>query len=394
MTTSFVSSFRRRLLGGVVVVILAAVAVFWWIWSGRSETTDDAQVDGHLHAISSRITGSVVRIDPDIQSNHFVNAGALLLELDPTDYDVALAQARAALTMSEAAHRAAVAEIPITRTTAFSQLDLARHNTAEAERRVEAELANLVNAQHRFEHDSVVYARAERDRERYRALVDKREISRSEYDARESEAQAALETLEGDRASVAAAEQEIAAAKSRVAQKQAETAGARSAPDRLADAKARAEAAAGEVQQARANVRAAELNLRYTKICAPVSGVIGRKTVEVGHRVQPGQTLLVIVPVDDIWVTANFKETQVRRMRPGLPVNVHVDAFGRDYAATVQDLPAAVGTLFSLLPPENASGNFVKVVQRLPVRVRLNDGQDPDHRLRPGMSAEAKVSFE
>jgi membrane fusion protein (multidrug efflux system) len=394
MTTSPVSPFRRRLLGGVVVVILAAVAVLWWIWSGRSESTDDAQVDGHLHAISSRITGSVVRIDPDVQNNHFVNAGALLLELDPTDYDVALAQARAALTMSEAAHRAAVAEIPITRTTAFSQLDLARHNTTEAEQRVEAELADLASVEHRLEHDSVVYARAERDRERYRALVDKREISRSEYDARESEARAALETLEGDRASVTAAEQAIAVAKSRVAQKRAETAGARSAPDRLADAKARAEAAAGDVQQASANLRAAELNLRYTNIYAPVSGVIGRKTVEVGHRVQPGQTLLVIVPLDDIWVTANFKETQVRRMRPGLPVNVHVDAFGRDYAASVEDMPAAVGTLFSLLPPENASGNFVKVVQRLPVRVRLSDGQDPDHQLRPGMSAEAKVSFE
>ena len=149
-----------------------------------------------------------------------------------------------------------------------------------------------------------------------------------------------------------------------------------------------------QVQQAGANLRAAELNLRYTKVYAPVGGVIGRKTVEVGHRVQPGQTLLVIVPVNDIWVTANFKETQVRRMRPGLPVNVHVDASGRDYAATVQDMPAGVGTLFSLLPPENATGNFVKVVQRLPVRVRLNDGQDPEHQLRPGMSVEAKVSFE
>jgi membrane fusion protein (multidrug efflux system) len=387
-------TLTRRALAAAAVVLVAGLASIAWVRSGRSETTDDAQIEGHLHAISARVTGTVVRINPDVQNNHYVKAGTLLVELDPTDYDVALEQARATLTMREAAARASAAEVPITRATAFSQLDAAREDSSEAEERVAAEEANLSVAEHRVEHDAAVSDRAERDRQRYLALVEKREISRSEYDARESDAKAALETLEADRAAVRAALRAIAGAKRRVAQKRAEIAGARSAPDRVTDAAARSASAAGQVRQAAADVHAAELNLRYTKIYAPVGGIVGRKTVEVGHRVEPGQTLLVIVPVDDIWVTANFKETQVKRMRPGQAVRVYVDAFRLDYAGTVEDMPAAAGTLFSLLPPENASGNFVKVVQRLPVRIRLNPDQDPEHQLRPGMSAEARVRLE
>jgi membrane fusion protein (multidrug efflux system) len=394
MTKEHRTSLTRRTLAAAAVVLVAGIASIGWVSSGRSETTDDAQIEGHLHAISARVTGTVVRINPELQNNHYVKAGTLLVELDPTDYDVALEQARATLTTREAASRASAAEVPITRATAFSQLDVAREDTSEAEERVAAEEANLSVAEHRVEHDAAVSDRAERDRQRYLALVDKREISRSEYDARESDAKAALETLEADRAAVRSAQRAIAGAKSRVAQKRAEVAGARSAADRVTDATARSASAAGQVRQAAADVHAAELNLRYTKIYAPVGGIVGRKTVEVGHRVEPGQTLLVIVPVDDIWVTANFKETQVKRMRPGQAVRVYVDAFRLDYAATVEDMPAAAGTLFSLLPPENASGNFVKVVQRLPVRIRLNRDQDPEHQLRPGMSAEARVRFE
>jgi len=394
MTKEHRTSLTRRTLAAAAVILVAGLASIGWVRSGQSEATDDAQIEGHLHAISARVTGTVVRINPDLQNNHYVKAGTLLVELDPTDYDVALEQARATLTTREAASRASAAEVPITRATAFSQLDVAREDTSEAEERVAAEEANLSVAEHRVEHDAAVSDRAERDSQRYLALVEKREISRSEYDARESDAKAALETLEADRAAVRAAQRAIAGAKRRVAQKRAEIAGARSATDRVADATARSAAAAGQVRQAAADIRSAELNLRYTKIYAPVGGIVGRKTVEVGHRVEPGQTLLVIVPVDDIWVTANFKETQVKRMRPGQAVRVYVDAFRLDYAATVEDMPAAAGTLFSLLPPENASGNFVKVVQRLPVRIRLNPDQDPGHQLRPGMSVEARVRLE
>jgi membrane fusion protein (multidrug efflux system) len=200
-----------------------------------------------------------------------------------------------------------------------------------------------------------------------------------------------VETLDSDRAAVAAAEQKISQAKSLVAQREAQVASARTAPQQASDARAQLESAQGELDEARADVRTAELNLSYTKIYAPVSGVVGHKTVELGHRVQPGQTLLTVVPVDDIWITANFKETQLRHMRAGQPVVIHVDSFGRDYNGTVEDMAGASGPLFSLFPPENASGNYVKIVQRFPIRIHIDRDQDLEHNLRPGMSVEAKV---
>jgi membrane fusion protein, multidrug efflux system len=179
------------------------------------------------------------------------------------------------------------------------------------------------------------------------------------------------QALESDRAAVASIQQKIAQGRSLIAERQAQVQEARTAPQQLVDAQAKWQSSVGEVERAKADVRTAELNLGYTKIYAPVSGVIGRKTVELGQRIQPGQSLLAIVPLDDIWVTADFKETQLKYMRPGQSVSIHVDTFGRDYRGTVENLPGAAGTLFSLLPPDNASGNFVKGVQRLPVRIRF-----------------------
>jgi membrane fusion protein (multidrug efflux system) len=242
---------------------------------------------------------------------------------------------------------------------------------------VDSEQSNLVAAQHKVQQDEALYSRAERDRVRYQALVEKHEISRSEYDGRETESIAAAQTLESDRAAVESIRQKTAQARSLVAERQAQLQEARTAPQQVVDAQAKSQLSAGEVGRSQADVHTAELNLGYTKIYAPVSGVIGRKTVELGQRIQPGQSLLAIVPLDDVWVTADFKETQLKYMRPGQPVSIHVDTFGRDYRGTVENLPGAAGTLFSLLPPENASGNFVKVVQRLPVRIRIDRGEDP-----------------
>jgi membrane fusion protein (multidrug efflux system) len=320
-----------------------------------------------------------------------VAAGTLLLELDPTDYEVAAEQARAALTTRQATASAASMQVPVVEASAFSHLASARASESEAVDGVAVEEANLAAAEHQVEHDVLVAARAERDRERYLTLVEKREISRSEYDARETDAKAAAEALAADRASLAAARSRVAQAHGRVAERRADVTSAKTAPEQVADAKARSASSTAQVAQARADLRAAELNLRYTKIYAPVSGIIGRKTVEVGHRIQPGQGLMIIVPIDNLWVTANFKETELRLMRPGQSVRLHVDAFARDYGGTVEQMPGAAGTLFSLLPPENASGNYVKVVQRLPVRIQLASGEDPEHRLRPGMSVEARV---
>jgi membrane fusion protein (multidrug efflux system) len=200
--------------------------------------------------------------------------------------------------------------------------------------------------------------------------------------------------VESDRALVKSIEQKIAGARSLVDRREAQIETARTAPQQVTDARARSQSATGHLDRAKADLHTAQLNLSYTKIYAPVSGVIGRKTVELGHRLQPGQGLMVIVPLDDIWVTANFKETQLKRMRPGQSVRIHVDTFGRDFNGTIESLPGAAGPLFSIFPPENATGNYVKVVQRFPVRIRFDRDQDTQRLLRPGMSVEPTVSIQ
>jgi membrane fusion protein (multidrug efflux system) len=386
---------RPRRLPRWALFVLPAIAVVvllsWWLYAGHFESTDDAQIDGHLNAISARIGGTVLFINPKVENNQYVEAGTLLVELDPNDYQAALDHAKADFATKEGEERSAGVNVPITDTSAFSRLRLAEAAQETAAASVETEQADLLAAQHRVQQDEALYSRAERDRVRYQALVEKREISRSEYDARETESVASAQALESDRAAVTSIQQKIAQARSLVAERRAQVEEARTAPEQVVDAQSKSQSSRGEVQRAMADVRIAQLILGYTKIYAPVSGVIGRKTVELGQRIQPGQSLLAIVPVDDIWVTADFKETQLKYMRPGQSVSIHVDTFGRDYLGTVENLPGAAGTLFSLLPPENASGNFVKVVQRLPVRIRFNRDQDPQHFLRPGMSVEPTV---
>ena len=388
--------FRRpRRISGRALLPLAAVAVVaglgWWIYAQQFESTDDAQIDGHLDAISARISGTVIYINPKVENNQSVEAGTLLLELDPNDYQAELDHAKGELATREGEAHSAGVNVPITQTSAFSHLRVAEAARDEAIAALDAELANLNAAKHKVQEDEAISARAERDRVRYVALVEKHEISRSEYDARETDATASAQALETDRAAVIAAEKKIAAAQNLVVQREAQVRDAQTAPQQVIDSQARSQSKNGEVELASADVRTAELNLAYTKIYAPVSGVIGRKTVELGHRIQPGQMLLAIVPVDDIWVTANFKETQLKNMRPGERVTIYVDTFDRDYEGTVENLPGAAGPVFSLFPPENATGNYVKVVQRFPVRIRFNKDQDPEHMLRPGMSVEPKV---
>ena len=383
-------SAKYLLYGALAVVLLASVC--YWLHARHYESTDDAQVDGHFAQLSTRITGTVTYVNPLVENDRYVTAGMLLLELDPRDYEADLEHAKATLETKEAAANAAKLQVPITQASAFSQLHLAEAAREQAVESVAAAEAELMAAQARVHQDEAVAGRAERDRVRYAALVDKREISRSFYDARATEATATAQTLASDRAAVAAAEQQIAEAKSFVVEREAQLAGSRTAPEQFSNAVARESSAQGELDQARADVHAAELNLSYTKIYAPVSGVVGHKTVELGHRIQPGQSLLTVVPIDDIWVTANFKETQLRLMHPGQPVTIHVDTYGRNYKGTVEDMAGASGPLFSLFPPENASGNYVKIVQRFPLCIRIDQGQDADHNLRPGMSVEATVT--
>jgi membrane fusion protein (multidrug efflux system) len=384
-----------RKLSRWILILVAATAVagasLWWLHSQNYESTDDAQIEGHLDLVSARISGTVTYINPRVENNQLVEAGTLLMELDPRDYAAELEHAKANLDTRTAEARSAQVTVPIVDASAFGLL----HSTEAAKEQslasVDSEQANLLAARHKFQQDEAIYARAERDRVRYQALVEKHEISRSDYDARETEATAAAQAVEADRAAITSREQKVAEARSVVVQREAQIEAARIAPQQVTDARAKSESAAGRLEQARADLHTAQLNLSYTKIYAPVTGVIGRKTVELGHRVQPGQGLLVIVPVDDIWITANFKETQLKRMRPGQSVTIRVDTFGRDYQGKVESLPGAAGPLFSLFPPENATGNYVKVVQRFPVRIRVDKDQDSEHLLRPGMSVEPNV---
>jgi membrane fusion protein (multidrug efflux system) len=389
------SNAPRRKLSRWILLFVSALAVtgftFWWFDSRKYESTDDAQIEGHLDLVSARISGTVIYINPRVENNQLVEAGTLLMELDPRDYAAELDHAKANLDARSAEARSAQVTVPIVDASAFGQLHSSEAAKQQALASVDSARANLVAAQHKLQQDEAIYARAERDRVRYQALVEKHEISRSDYDARDTEAAAAAQAVEADRAAIASREQKIAEARSIVVQREAQIEAARIAPQQVADARAKSDSAAGHVEQARADLHTAQLNLSYTKLYAPVSGVIGRKTVELGHRVQPGQGLLVIVPLDDIWITANFKETQLKRMRPGQSVTIRVDTFGRDYEGKVESLPGAAGPLFSLFPPENATGNYVKVVQRFPVRIRLDKNQDSEHLLRPGMSVEPTV---
>ena len=384
-----------RRLSRWILLLAATIAVagasLWWVHSQDYESTDDAQIEGHLDLVSSRISGTVVYINPRVENNQLVEAGTLLMELDPRDYAAELEHAKANLATRTAEAHSAQVTVPIVDASAFGQLHSAEAAKAQALASVASEQANLAAALHKLQQDEAIYARVERDRVRYQALVEKHEISRSDYDARETEATSAAQAVEADRAAIVSREQRIAETRSLVVQREAQIDAARIAPQQVTDARAKSDSATGHLEQARADLHTAQLNLSYTKIYAPVSGVIGRKTVELGHRVQPGQGLLVIVPLDDIWITANFKETQLKRMRPGQSVTIRVDAFGRDYKGKVESLPGAAGPLFSLFPPENSTGNYVKVVQRFPVRIRLDKDQDAEHLLRPGMSVEPTV---
>jgi len=381
----------KRIILAVALMVAVTAGVSWWVYARQFETTDDAQVDGHFAQLSTRVSGTVLYVNPDVENERYVTAGTVLAKLDASDYQAELDHAQAILDTKQAEAQSAGLQVSITQATAFSRLHAVEAEEKAALETV-AEAEAVSDAAHkRVLQDKAVADHAERDRLRYAALVEKREISRSFYDARETDARTAADALAADEASEAAAARRVAEAQRTVAQRQAAIDGARTAPQQISDARAQSSSANASLEQARADLRTAELNLGYTTIYAPVSGVIGHKTIEVGNRIQPGQTLLTIVPIDNVWITANFKETQLRRMHPGEAVTVHVDSFDRDYRGTIENLAGASGPLFSLFPPENASGNYVKIVQRFPVRIHIDADQDPQHQLRPGMSVEAKV---
>ncbi|MBV8360572.1 MAG: HlyD family secretion protein [Deltaproteobacteria bacterium] len=297
-----------------------------WNYLHSYESTDDAEIDGHIVPVASRINGTILQVH--VEETQTVKAGQLLASIDPRDEQVAVENARANLSLAQAQAGSAHADY---------QAALAKLHQSEA-----------------------TLVKARRDAERYTALLNQEVIAREQYEEKIRVADVDAAAAESDRAAAQSAQKVIASREA-------------------------------SVHAAQAQLDQALLNLSYTKIMAPFSGVIGKKTVEVGQRVQPGEQLMAIVGLDDIWVTANFKETQVRRMRRGEQTTIHVDALERDFDGYVEGMAGATGEVFSLLPPENATGNYVKVVQRLPIRIRFNTGQDIAHALRPGLSVEPKV---
>ena len=381
---------RRAILIGAVIIALVVAGLVWFVLAAY-ESTDDAQVDGHLHPVSARISGTILRVNPEVEDSHFVKAGTVLAEIDPADYQAERERAVADYNRLQASSLAAEKDISVISSGSNGRLDLARAAVSEAEDAVASEKATLDASEARLAQAQANFTRAEADRRRYAQLLAKHEISQSEYDRVATEADTDKSAVVAGKAEIAAAKQRVSAAESRLIQRKADVLAAGSAPQQIASSKAKAAAASSDAVRARAQLTTADLNLGYTKIVAPVSGIIGRKTVEAGQRVQPGQQLLTIIPIDDLWITANFKETQLRKMKPGQPVTIHAEATGEDYRGHVDDLAGATGSRFSLLPPENATGNYVKVVQRLPVRILLEQGENSDHRLRPGMSVEPSV---
>jgi membrane fusion protein, multidrug efflux system len=394
----FIRSRRFRIGAGLLVLILAAGVAWFYLTAGRV-STDDAQLDARVSQVASRVSGTIARIG--IEDNQLVEAGTVLVELDPRDYQVALDKARAELADAEASALAAQSAVPITSTTAVSNVSSARGGIAQAqgavtgaERELEAARARLVTVQARVREAEANANKAARDVERLRGLVAKDEVSQQQFEATVSAAEAQKAATESARSQVAEAEAGIRVAESRLTQARAgeqqanaELSAAQTGPSQVAATKARAQSASAHVQQARANVAQAELNLQYTTLKAPARGIIAKRGLNVGQVVQAGQPLLAIVQVDELWVTANFKETQLKDMRPGQRATIDVDAVGgREFKGKVDSIAGATGARFSLLPPENATGNFVKVVQRIPVKIALDPGQDAEHRLRPGMS--------
>ncbi len=361
---------RAKWVVALVVVLVLAAGIFFWHYYSIRESTDDAQIDGHINPISPRVTGTVLRVLHD--DNEVVQAGELLVELDPKDYEVAADRARADLANAQANAVAANVGVPLTQTTSSSQLTAADAAVKAAQREIESANARLNEAQ-------ANYAKVAADLKRMELLIAKDEVSRQQYDAAVAAANSAKATVDAANAGVATAE-------SRASQAQAQAEAARTVPEQLKVTRARAGAATAEVQRAISALAQAELNLKYTKIYAPVTGVLSKRNVEPGQVVQAGQPVFSIVNLDDIWVTANFKETQLRSMRVDQGAKITVDAYGHDYNGHVESIGAATGARFSLLPPENATGNYVKVVQRIPVRIRFDKGQDPNRQLRPGMS--------
>ena len=381
---------RKGIIVVVLAVLIVAAVAVWW-HSTFSEDTDDAQVNGHLIQVSSRIAGQVIKVD--VEENQVVKTGDTIAELDPKDFDVAVENAEAALAVARANAAAASVNVPLTSINTGSTLRSSDADVSGAHAGVQQAQQQLAGATATVAQAQANLTKADADLARYKPLVEKDVISKQQWDAAVAADDGAKAALANAQAGEHAAGDGVRAARDRETQSQAQHKAAETGPQQVEVQNARAKAAQAQVEQAQAQLDQAELNLSYTKILAPANGIITRKSVEIDQNVSAGQNLLTLVSLDDLWITANFKETQLRHMTAGQPVEIEVDATGKTYHGKVTQIGGATGSVLSLFPPENATGNYVKVVQRIPVRIDFTDlkNEDPNHLLRPGLSVEPKV---
>lgn len=384
----------RRILYAVLGLAALGVAVLLYRHFAAWESTDDAEIDGYIYPVSARVSGYVTRVTVD--DNQYVEAGTVLAQLDPEDYKVALANARATLVNDQANAAALLTNVPLTSVDTSSQLATAQAGVQNAKAGLTAARQAFDAAQATLRQAEANDLKAQDDVTRYKPLAAKDEIPQQVYTQAVDSQKATAAAVESARATAAAAEQGVEQADAKLAQAQAQLQYAETRPQQISVQQSRARAAEAETERATAVFEQAQLNLEYATIVAPVSGIVGQRSVQLGQNVSPGQQLMTIVPLDsqNIWVTANFKETQLKNMRPGQPAKISVDTYGRTYDGHILNIAAATGALYSLLPPENATGNYVKVVQRIPVKIVFDKGQDPEHLLRPGMSVEPDVKVE
>jgi len=392
---------RLLIIGGVV--LLAALVGLYLYYHNR-ESTDDAQVDGHITPIASKVYGRVASVLVD--DNQHVKAGQLLVKIDPRDYQAAVDQAKGALALAESEAKSAGVDVPrteenvqSTNSSADAQLLGAQADLEKAQVSYEqAQTSDLAYAKANVEKSQANAVLGQADLARYKPLLEKGEISQQQYDAAKANADATASGLKADQERLAQAQRnvevtkaQVDAAKARVLQARAAIEAAQADKKQINMRSADAQAKIAKVQQARAALEAAELNLSYTDVVAPVDGEATHKQVEPGQIVQAGQGLMVVVPLQDVWVTANFKETQLRKMKPGQEAEVKVDTYGKTFKGHVDSIAGATGGVLSLLPPENATGNYVKVVQRIPVKIVLDKDSVGAAVLRPGMNVDATV---
>src|ERR1700728_496492 len=380
----------------LLAVVIVGGGLFLWN-SLALESTDDAQVNGHIMPLSARINGYVLEV-PVIEGQ-LVHAGDVLVTIDSKDYKIAVEQAQATFADSQASATSSRFNVPITSVTTQSTLDSAETAVLNAEAGFQAAEQNFESAKAVLEQAKANAARSDADRVRYEQLVAKEDVSRQQYDQAVAAAKANRSGVVSAGARGQAAEQAVRQAQGKLLQARADLRSAETAPQQISMARAKADASDAQARERKAQLDQSKLNLSYTVVRSPVTGIIGKKTVEVGQNVGIGQELVEVVPLDDVWVTANFKETQLAHMRPGQPVEIKVDAYGRTWKAHVTNMGAGAGSVFSLLPPENATGNYVKVVQRVPVRMDFDRNSDrnlgsdfnAEGLLKPGLSVEPEV---